>query len=437
MRAVAAPTQVAAVELGHPGRVTDPTGARLDRPRTARALVLVRLHGHPVALVVVDTAGGFPDPEDLLAAGGPQVAAAVRGHLRQDRGPARRPAETGLGVATTPACLEGRRAALARARPVTVVVATRDRPAHLARCLDALVDLDYPTYEIVVVDNDPTSEAAAAIVAARRDGRIRYVREPRRGLAAAHNTGLAVAEGDIVAFTDDDVVVDGHWLAELATGFDAADDVACVTGLILPAELETPAQVLAAQHGAFAKGLGARVVDRGIHRPHDPLFPFAAGRLGSGANMAFHADTLRGLGGFDPATGAGTPARGGDDLAAFLAVVADGHRLAYRPSALVWHHHRRDPAAPAAQAASYGTGLGAYLASSLLHRPRLVPTFLRLVPAGLAEARASSARAALPPPWREELARLERRGLILSPVAYGLSRWRTRGAWRPSKAPGR
>ena len=81
--------------------------------------------------------------------------------------------------------------------------------------------------------------------------------EPAR-LAAAHNCGLQLAKGAIVAFTDDDVLVDRYWLTEVVKGFQADTGVACVTGLIMPTELQTPAQVALESHGHFSKGFQQR-----------------------------------------------------------------------------------------------------------------------------------------------------------------------------------
>ncbi|MFN2495712.1 MAG: glycosyltransferase [Pseudonocardiaceae bacterium] len=248
----------------------------------------------------------------------------------------------------------------------------------------------------------------------------------------------------MLAFTDDDVIVDSQWLAALAEGFTATDGgVGCVTGLILPAALETPAQLITERHGGFGKGFAPRIVDRGGNRPADPLFPFTAGRFGSGANMAFDAALLRELGGFDPATGAGTFARGGDDLLAFFRVIACGRSLVYQPDALIWHYHRRELAGVRTQAYGYGVGLGAYLASALAHEPAMWPALLHRLPAGLVYAFSRSSQrhvdryAAWPKEyaaWPKELARLERRGLLWGPVAYTLSRWRTRGVPRRTAA---
>src|SRR5439155_4848099 len=121
----------------------------------------------------------------------------------------------------------------------------------------------------------------------------------------------------------------------------------------------------------------------GANRPASSLFPYAAGLFGSGANMAFSAEALARVGGFDPATGTGTRARGGDDLAAFFEVVSLGYTLVYEPAALVRHRHRRD-ADLEKQLFDYGAGLTAYLTKVVLDRPARVFDLARKAPAGLA-----------------------------------------------------
>jgi hypothetical protein len=81
----------------------------------------------------------------------------------------------------------------------------------------------------------------------------------------AHNRGLTKARGEIVAFTNDDVVVDSLWLVELARAFEFADDVACVTGLILPMELETPAQFWLENSIRYNKGYAGGASTSGLH----------------------------------------------------------------------------------------------------------------------------------------------------------------------------
>ncbi|MEU6912939.1 glycosyltransferase [Streptomyces olindensis] len=315
----------------------------------------------------------------------------------------------------------------------SVVVATRERAGQLARALDSLLAQDHPRFEIVVVDNAPVTSETRELVERKYAERVRYVCEPVPGLAVAHNTGLAAVRGEVVAFTDDDVVADPRWLTELTAPFAADAGLGCSTGLILPARLTTPAQVLLESHGGFAKGFTPRTYDP-AHPPDDePLFPFTAGRFGSGANMAFRTRVLRSVGGFDPATGAGTAARGGDDLYGFVRVLADGHRLRYTPYALVWHHHRETWRDLETQAYGYGAGLTAYLTAVLVNRPALLPAFLARLPRGLAHARALTAvretegadGGGMPGdhdvrthPWPRRLSRLQRRGMVYGPVGY-------------------
>jgi glycosyltransferase involved in cell wall biosynthesis len=106
----------------------------------------------------------------------------------------------------------------------SVVVAARDAARTLGACLDSLTALDHPSYEVIVVDN--ASVDATAGVAAARDG-VRVLHEPRRGPAAARNTGVEAARGAIVAFTDADCVADPGWLRGLEDALeDRADRVA-------------------------------------------------------------------------------------------------------------------------------------------------------------------------------------------------------------------
>jgi GT2 family glycosyltransferase len=410
--------QVAELDLEGPdGAVLSFGPAQAGGPavRGGDVYALVRLRGRPVATVVCRVPPGKA-PADA-------VAAAARAALAGREPPA--PAPPGDPVRAS------------------VVVATRERADQLARALDSLLEQDHPDFEIVVVDNAPVTSATQDLVENKYGERVRYVRESVPGLAIAHNRGIAVADGAVIAFTDDDVVADPHWLTALTAPFAADPGLGCATGLILPARLRTPAQILLESHGGFAKGFEARLYDP-AHPPADePLFPFTAGSFGSGANMAFRATALRDIGGFDPATGTGTPARGGDDLYAFVSVLAAGHRLRYTPDALVWHHHRETWQDLRNQAYGYGAGLTAYLTALLVRRPALLPALLRKLPRGLAHARTITAHreaagAAVPGahgaqdyPWPRQLSRLERRGMLAGPVGYAKARRRVRGVPLP------
>lgn len=403
-----------------------------DAPREGR--VLVRLHGTPLGVVEVELEGTEHDREVVVNRAWDAFEAVIDAHLTHDglfhekHGRAALPRPV-----APPRCVRERRAFAKGAPLASVIIATRDRPESLAATLADALALDYPRFEVIVVDSAPTTDAARRVVEEKRHASpdIRYVFEPLAGLAMAHNRGLAAATGEIVAFTDDDVVIDPLWLLELARAFELAEDVACVTGLILPAELETPAQVWLEDRVRFDKGYEPRLFDLGAHRPNGKLFPYAAGALGSGANMAFRTNALRALGGFDPATGAGTLARGGDDLAAFFAVIAAGHTLAYQPTAIVRHSHRRTAEDLRAQMFSYGTGLGAFLTKVVVDHPRLLPSLAWRIPFGAAHTvrlRRPGSRGrmdGLP----GDLAGRERLGMLAGPPGYLIERRRRRALY--------
>jgi cellulose synthase/poly-beta-1,6-N-acetylglucosamine synthase-like glycosyltransferase len=235
-------------------------------------------------------------------------------------------------------------------------------------------------------------------------------------------------KGAVVAFTDDDVVVDRHWLTEIVRGFTAVEKAVCVTGLIFPAELQTPTQIWAEQYLGFNKGFVRRVFDLDENRPKSSLYPYSAGIFGSGANMAFQTSILREMGGFDPALGAGSVARGGDDLAIFFKIITAGYKLVYQPAAIVYHRHCRDYAGLRKQTYSYGVGLTAYLTSILIDRPQLLLDFVTRIPSGLFYALSSESPKNVKKgaDYPKELTNLERLGFLYGPLAYLRSRWQSR-----------
>ncbi|WP_082599867.1 glycosyltransferase family 2 protein [Nocardioides sp. Soil777] len=375
--------------------LTDPSPPAAA-PGYRRARVLVRSEGRPVGTTDVPLDEG-------------RVGPVAEARIREDFGSSTpRPSPT---VASPRAIAPG----------VSVVVATHDRPRELQRCLDSLLATHYPCLQVIVVDNAPSSSVTRDMV--QHDyPTVTYVHEDVAGLARAHNRGLQHVAAPVVAFTDDDVVVDPSWVRSLAAQF-SSDRVGCVTGLIWPAELETPGQAMIEAHGGFGKGFATRTFDLDGSRPDDPLFPYTAGALGSGANMAFRTDVLRELGGFDPALGAGSRGRGGDDLAAFLDVIEAGYSLVYEPAAIVHHHHRREAGDARTQALNYGIGLGAYLTRAVSRRPSSAIDFLRLAPRAVVHLVASSS-AGDPGLGADRVRRLlpwQLLGLVRGPFVYARS----------------
>jgi glycosyltransferase involved in cell wall biosynthesis len=253
---------------------------------------------------------------------------------------------------------------------ITIIVCTRDRTEGLRECLRTLQQVAYDPIEIIVVDNAPSGNAAQEAVTAlsRDDSRIRYTCESRPGLSRARNHGLVHARHDIVAFTDDDALVDSGWPSAVAAGFATDPEAMCVTGLVACRSLDTGSQRYFDSRYSWGEAFEPRRYDLSAHRHPSRLYPFSAGIFGTGANFAVRRSAMAGLGGFDPLLGAGSLGRGGEDLDMFLRVILAGGRICYMPSALVWHYHRADIKALSDQIYSYGYGLGAYLVKHLLNR---------------------------------------------------------------------
>jgi glycosyltransferase involved in cell wall biosynthesis len=238
---------------------------------------------------------------------------------------------------------------------ISIVVCTRDRPRSLERCLKSLARLEYPTYEVIVVDNASISEATRQLA---HTAGVRYVREERPGLDWARNCGYKAARYDIVAYTDDDTEVDPRWLAGLGAAFEDPA-VRAVSGLVLPAAMDTEAEVLFELcYGGMGKGTTSREWDPALLSASQRI---GAHHLGVGANMAFRRSLLQELGGFDTALDVGTPSHGGGDLDIFHRSLMAGAVVRYQPAALVRHHHRRDMLGLRRQLTDNGRAFGVYL----------------------------------------------------------------------------
>lgn len=364
-------------------------------PRTGWQLAVVRADDRPIGPVLV-APGGAADVASVLADARAGLAGAGHG-------------APGDGARST--------------EPISVVVATRGRARSLARCLESIVATGHAGSEVVVVDNAPTDDRTHRVVrrVAARAGwwDVRYEVEPRVGASRARNRGWRTARHRIVAFCDDDCIVDRHWPARVAQAF-REPGVDAMTGQVLPAELDTAAQVHFEEYGGFGRGPARRRFDLGDDRPSSAFFPYNAGRFGSGNNAAFTVDALERVGGFCELLGPGTPTRAGEDLDLFVSVVTSGGRLAYEPTALVWHHHRRTDSELRRQIRSYGTGLAAMVCHQALRSPASAHHIARLAVPGvqLVLSPTSEKNARRSGTYPRALVRAELAGLAHGPIAY-------------------
>jgi cellulose synthase/poly-beta-1,6-N-acetylglucosamine synthase-like glycosyltransferase len=341
----------------------------------------------------------------------------------------------------------GSRTAVARPTPVTplprisIVIPTNfARPDQLQRCAARLAELDYPDYEVIIVDNRPGGGQEAEFPGAR------VIREPVPGISAARNRGIDVATGEIIAFTDDDVLVDRRWLRAIGERFASEPDLAALSGIVMPLELETSAQVMYEQFGnCLERGLAPltfelsgrfqvvrRVPGTGSERVGSL---YKMGEFGQGANMAFRADALRARGGFDEALGTGTPTHGGEDLTMLVELLVTGHRLAYEPGAIIHHSHRATMEELERQLHGYGIGFTAMLTGLAVRNPWHFVGLAGVIPAWLKTQRNPSEgkQSHRPEDYPQSLARAELRGMLGGPIAYLHSCWihrrRLRWSW--------
>ena len=212
---------------------------------------------------------------------------------------------------------------------VSVLICTYNGARTLGETCTAVAALDYPDFEVIVVDDGSTDDSAAI---AESHG-FRVISTENRGLSSARNTALDAATGEIVAYIDDDAMPDAHWLTYLVDTFTRTDFVA-VGGPNLP----VPGDGAVADAVAAAPGNPIHVLLTDREAEHIP-----------GCNAAFRADALRDSGGFDPRF-----RTAGDDVDICWRLQDRGWRIGYSPAAVVWHHRRKTLGGYLRQQRGYG-----------------------------------------------------------------------------------
>jgi len=396
------PIRVAIIDIAEPLRDLDCT--RQEEPPYTGAWILVCDSGYPLGSIEIPVAG------TLITAA--ELKHELQRHFSGTRSPVDRDAEFALP------------------RISVVIASNLARLDQLRRCVAHMAELDYPDYEVIVVDNRRGKVPPVDVPGAR------VVREPHPGASAARNRGIKVATGEIIIFTDDDVVASRHWLRAIAERFAREPDAAAVTGLMVPLELETYAQILFEQSGSgpdraykplsFHRSSHFQVVRRSTEDGTEQTGSlYKTGEFGLGSNMAIRASVVRELGGFDDALGPGTPAPAGEDLAVLIGLLSAGHRIAYEPSAIVQHCHRATVPELEQQLHAYGIGFTAMLTAIILRNPRHLIGLASVLPGWLRSTRNHSTAKQLhrPVEYPPSLARAELRGMLLGPLAYLRSRW--------------
>lgn len=314
---------------------------------------------------------------------------------------------------------EAEEAPLSSAPKFSVVICSRERPEDLFEALKSVLRIDYPNFEVLVIDNAPTTTRTKDMLA-KYYPQVRHVVEPIAGISAARNAGIHNATGEYIAFTDDDVVVDPWWLRALLTAFQSADDITCVSGLVPSGELATKSQRYFDSRVTWSRNIESRVYRISERYSDLPAFPFSVGAYGTGANFAIRR---KGALLFDVRLGTGRKTGGGEDIDYFFRLLLNKGALAVCPHAFVWHRHRASEDAVMKQALTYGSGLGAWLFKVALTPRAWVLLAPRLVAGArmmnrLGGEQAAGAEVAVDNTLDSEIRFAEKRAILKGPGLY-------------------
>jgi GT2 family glycosyltransferase len=238
---------------------------------------------------------------------------------------------------------------------VSVVICTHDQPRELPACLESLRDLNTPPDEVLVVDSCPRDDEVQRVCAGHP---VRYLVERHPGLSRARNRGVSEARGELIAFTDDDCVVDPRWLDGLREAFEDALTMA-VVGYVGPLELDTRSQCLAHLRNDPPHHVEREVIDGASETTHVDA---------DDRNVVFRRRGLAKMGPFAEALGPGTPTRSGQATDIFHRILARGYRIAFDPGRVVWHRHPRRYQRLRSQRFGRGAGVTANATLWFFHR---------------------------------------------------------------------
>jgi O-antigen biosynthesis protein len=212
----------------------------------------------------------------------------------------------------------------------SVVVCTYNGSRTLRQCLEGIMKLDYPDYEVIVV-NDGSTDHSASIAGEFEN--VRLISTINNGLSHARNLGMKAATGEFVAYIDDDAWPDSHWLQYLAHAFQTSNH----SGIGGPN--------LAPPDSGFAESC----VDGSPGGPVHVLLTDDTAEHIPGCNMAFRRADLLAIGGFDA-----TFRVAGDDVDVCWRILENGWTLGYHAAAVVWHRRRNSICGYLRQQRGYG-----------------------------------------------------------------------------------
>jgi len=271
--------------------------------------------------------------------------------------------------------------------PVSIVIATCDRPTSLQQCLTSLLaQKTTRSVQILVIDNRPTLGKTQPVVnqfEVSKSFTLTYLTESRPGGSFARNAGFRASTGEIIITVDDDVTLPPEWLERILAPF-VRSDVSVVTGNLLPGELDTRSQQIFENYGNGGLGRGFQGFEMGKTWFDKQWLAVPTWELGATANAAFRSEIFHDLrvGLMDEVLGPGMPSGAGEDLYFFYRILKANYHLVYEPQAWGWHQHRRTMAELKKQLFNYSKGNIAYHGTVLIQDSdlRVLPTVFIFLP---------------------------------------------------------
>lgn len=202
---------------------------------------------------------------------------------------------------------------------VTVAVITRDRSDSLKRTLDSILRLNYPNFEVIVVDNASTDETKSVVASFDK---IQYVYSPTKdGFSKTRQRAVQIANGEFIAWCDDDCIPDSDWIHAFVQRFLKDEKLALLGGYVInidfPKMLQFKGRSKMSNNGVL----------KFLEDPHDAEF---FGNL----NMAFRTSMVHKVGGYDPFFVGGY-----EEIDLTMSLRKAGYLIAYEPEAIVRHYH--------------------------------------------------------------------------------------------------
>jgi len=242
---------------------------------------------------------------------------------------------------------------------LSVVICTRDRPDTVGQAIESVAECDFPEYDIHIMDQSTNTQTRDIVqdLAKRFEGKcaIVYHYLEKAGLSRAYNAGMRATSGEVVACTDDDVVVPKDWIAQIARAFAEEPKLGLLYG-----------QVLIPESLKEAERTGALIVPHLLIERRRLL---GAGHgfkiFGMGANMAIRRSAFELVGGFDEALGGGGPLRSSQDFDFAFRMYRRGLCILLAPEVKVDHYGSRTQAQWGGTMKAYGIGDGAFFSKHI------------------------------------------------------------------------